>query len=133
MRVACCASSIIVEGGECVNVSRLMLSQLQWLDTIVDSRVCMHAFRVYYNADMTRYTHNCTTVWYAVYSTISTLNCNYYNFLTSNFYIPTAHSTIYSFAPYGVHHLMNAVSSEYLYLSCNNVCDWSSKINGAKT
>ena len=47
--------------------------------------------------------------------------------------ILTAPPTMNSFAPYGVHHLMNAVSLEYLYLSWNNVCNWWSELNGAKT
>ena len=47
-------------------------------------------------------------------------------------YIPTACPTMNSFAQNNVHHAMNTVSSEYLFLSCDYVCDWSSKLNGAK-
>ena len=52
--------------------------------------------------------------------------------ITIIIYIPTARHTMNSFAPNGVHHLLNAVSSEYLF-SCNEVCNWSSELNGAKT
>jgi len=35
------------------------------------------------------------------------------------------------FAPKDVYHPMNAVSSEFLFLSCNDICDWLSELNGA--
>jgi len=39
----------------------------------------------------------------------------------------TAHPKMNLFAPNNVHHLMNTVSLEYLYLSCNDVCDYGQK------
>ena len=53
--------------------------------------------------------------------------------LKNSIYTRTAGPTMNSFASYGVHHLISAVSLGYHYLSCNNICDWSSKLNGAKT
>jgi len=41
-----------------------------------------------------------------------------------NINIPTACPTMKLSAPDGVYHLLNAVSLEYLYLSCNDICDW---------
>ena len=38
-----------------------------------------------------------------------------------------------SFALNGVHHLMSKFIYEDLCLSCKIKCDWSSKLNGAKT
>ena len=43
-------------------------------------------------------------------------------------YTTNARPTMVLFAPHGVHHPMNAVSSEYLFLSRNDVCDLSSKL-----
>jgi len=47
-------------------------------------------------------------------------------------YTPTVCPTRISFDCNDVHHQMNTVSLEYLFL-CHDVCDWSSKLNGAKT
>jgi len=38
-----------------------------------------------------------------------------------------AHFMMNSFVPNGVYDLTNVDSSKYLYLSCNNVYDWSSQ------
>ena len=46
-------------------------------------------------------------------------------------YTPTAYPMMNLFAPNDVYHLMNAVSSEFLVLSCNDICDWLSELNGA--
>jgi len=51
----------------------------------------------------------------------------------NNIYTPTARPTMNSFVPNDVQSQMNAVSLEFLYLSCNDVCDWSSELNGLKT
>ena len=47
-------------------------------------------------------------------------------------YTQIAHPTMNSFAPKGVHYPINSVLSEYIYLSCNNVCEWSCLFNSAK-
>ena len=44
----------------------------------------------------------------------------------------TAHPTMNSIALNGVYQSMNVVSLENLYLSCNDVCGWSSVLNGIK-
>jgi len=54
-------------------------------------------------------------------------------YIYTKIYIPTAPSTMNLFAPYDVHHPMNAVSSELLFLSCNDVCDWSCELIDEKT
>ena len=45
-----------------------------------------------------------------------------------NIYTTTVRPTMNLFTSKDVHHLINTVSSEYLYLSCYDVCDWSMDI-----
>jgi len=45
----------------------------------------------------------------------------------------TAHPTMNSIALNDVYQSINVVSLENFYLSCNDVCGWSSVLNGIKT
>jgi len=49
-----------------------------------------------------------------------------------NINTPTARPTMNFFAPNGVHHPMNEIYSENLYLLCNDVYDWL-RVNGLLT
>ena len=75
------------------------------------------------------------TVWLIFHSSIICVCHPWYMKLcsTNNIYNLAAHHTMKSVASYGVHHHMNSVSSEYLCFSCNNVRDWLSELNCAKT